>query len=133
EAVCQVAARVIGNDAAITIGGQSGLLELNVMMPMMAESLLESIRLLASVSRLFAQRCVAGIEARPQRCLELVEPSRALARAPAPRIGHAAAAKISQAAHRENKTLREIALRDAGLSAEELEKLLDAEKMIGTG
>jgi fumarate hydratase class II len=133
EALCQVAARVIGNDAAITIGGQSGLLELNVMMPMMAEALLESIRLLANVSRLFAQRCVAGIEARPQRCRELVERSLALATALVPRIGYEAAAKISQAAHRENKTLREIAQRDTGLSAEELDKLLDAEKMIGPG
>src|SRR5262249_20510521 len=63
EAVCQVAARVIGNDVAIAVGGLSGLLELNVMMPMMADCLLESITLLGNVCRLFAQRCVAGIVA----------------------------------------------------------------------
>jgi fumarate hydratase class II len=131
EAVCQVAARVIGNDAAITVGGQSGLLELNVMMPMMADALLESIRLLANVSRLLANRCIAGIEAKPERCRELVERSLALATALVPRIGYDAAAKISQAAHRENKTLREIALRDSGLSAAELDKSLDPTTMIG--
>jgi fumarate hydratase class II len=129
EAVCQVAARVIGNDSAITVGGQSGLLELNVMMPMMADALLESIRLLANVTRLLAGRCVTGIESRPERCRELVERSLALATALVPRIGYDAAAKISQTAHRENKTLREVALRDSGLNDEELDRLLDPERM----
>ena len=68
ESVCQVAAQVIGNDVAIAVGGQSGLLELNVMMPMMADNLLNSINLLANVVRLFAKQCVAGIEARRERC-----------------------------------------------------------------
>jgi fumarate hydratase class II len=131
EAVCQVAARVIGNDAAITVGAQSGLLELNVMMPMMAEALLESIALLGNVSRLLAQKCISGIEAKPERCRELVERSLALATALVPRIGYDAAAKISQAAHRENKTLREVALRDSGLSNAELDQLLDPTTMTG--
>ena len=61
ESVCQVAAQVIGNDVAITVAGQSGLLELNVMMPMMADNLLESIELLANGTRLLARNCVAGI------------------------------------------------------------------------
>ena len=82
EAVCQVAAQVIGNGAAITVGGQSGLLELNVMMPMMADNLLESIQLLANVTQLFAQRGIAGIEARRERCEELIEWSLALIHVP---------------------------------------------------
>src|SRR5439155_10663448 len=73
ESVLQVAAQVMGNDLAITLGGQSGLLELNVMMPMMADNLLESITLLGNVARLFARRCVAGIQARPARCRQWIE------------------------------------------------------------
>src|SRR5437764_7631507 len=73
ESVCQVAAQVIGNDVAVTIGGQSGLLELNVMMPMMADNLLESIELLANVSLLPARRCVTGIVANRERCRQHVE------------------------------------------------------------
>jgi fumarate hydratase class II len=72
EAVCQVAAQVIGNGVAITVGGQSALLELNVMMPMMADNLLESITLLGNVTGLFALRCVIGIEARRERCRHLI-------------------------------------------------------------
>jgi fumarate hydratase class II len=131
ESICQVAAQVIGNDAAIAIGAQSGLLELNVMMPLMAANLLESLQLTANVSRLFATRCIRGLEARPQRCTELVEQSLALATALVPRIGYDAAARLAQAAHRENRPLREIALRDSGLSSAELDTLLDVKRMTG--
>src|ERR671927_274701 len=73
EAVCQVVAQIIGNDAAVAFGGAAGNLELNVMLPVIARNLLESIRLLASVSRLFADRCVDGITADADRCRELAE------------------------------------------------------------
>jgi fumarate hydratase class II len=129
ESVCQVAAQVIGNDAAITVGGQSGLLELNVMMPMMADNLLESIRLLANVCRLFARRCISGIAAQHERCKELVEQSQALATALAPRLGYDAAARLSKAATSEGLTIREVARRDSGLSEEELDRLLDVRRM----
>jgi fumarate hydratase class II len=125
ESVCQVAAQVIGNDVAITVGGQSGLLELNVMMPMMADNLLESLELLASVSLLFARRCVVGIVANRERCRQLIEESLALTTALAPRLGYDAAARLAKAAHEEGRTIREVAGRDAGLSPEELERLLD--------
>jgi fumarate hydratase class II len=131
EAVCQVAAQVIGCDAAVAVGGQSGLLELNVMMPMMVTNLLDAIRLLANVSRLFADRCVKGITARRERCAQLAEESLALATALAPRLGYDAAAKIVQRAHREGKTLREVAAADSGLSAEELDRLLDPRGQLG--
>jgi fumarate hydratase class II len=94
EAVCQVAAQVIGNDAAITIGGQAGSLELNVMMPVMAHNLLESIHILGSVSREFAGRCVDGITANRERCLYFAESTAALATALAPAIGYDKAAEV---------------------------------------
>lgn len=133
EAVCQVAAQVMGNDLAITIGGQSGLLELNVMMPMMAANLLDSIRLLANASRVFAERCIRGVAANRERCQRYVEESLALATALAPRIGYDAAARLVQEAHAQGKTIREIASRSSGLSAEELDRLLDAEQMTRGG
>ncbi len=132
ESVCQVGAQVIGNDAAITIGGQSGLLELNVMMPMMADNLLESIRLLTNVCRLFATRCISGITANRERCERLVEQSQALATALAPRIGYDAAARLCSTAMREGKTIREIAARDSGLASDELDRLLDVRRMTQT-
>ncbi len=131
ESVCQVAAQVIGNDAAITVGGQFGLLELNVMMPMMADNLLETIRLLANVCRLFATRCIAGITANRERCEQLVEQSQALATALAPRIGYDAAARLCATAMREGRTIREIAARDSGLPPDELSLLLDPKRMTG--
>jgi fumarate hydratase, class II len=132
ESMCQVAAQVIGHDAAIAVGGQSGLLELNVMMPMMATNLLDSIHLLASVSRLFVSRCIAGIEANRERCAELAERSLALATALAPQLGYDLAAKIVKRAYQENRTLLEVALEESRLKPEELRALLDPRKQIGT-
>lgn len=133
ESVCQVAARVIGNDASITVAGQSGLLELNVMMPLLADCLLESITLLGNVCRLFARRCVAGITARRERCAELVEQSLALATALVPRVGYDEAARIARLAYDEGLTVREAAERDAGLTPEELGRLLDPVRMTRPG
>src|SRR5262249_9713325 len=131
ESVCQVAAQVIGHDAAITIGGQSGLLELNVMMPMMAANLLDSIHLLANVSRLFAGKCIAGGQANRERCAELAERSLALATALAPKLGYDLAAKIVKRAYQENRTLLEVAQEESKLKPEELKALLDPRKQIG--
>jgi fumarate hydratase, class II len=129
EAVCQVAAQIIGNDAAITIGGQSGLLELNVMMPMMADNLLTSLRLLANVVPLFTEHCIAGIEARPERCRQFVEGSLAMATALAPYIGYDQAARLARQAFEEGRTVREVAERNAGISAAELQHLLDPQSL----
>jgi fumarate hydratase class II len=130
EVLCQVAAQVIGNDAAITVGGQSGLLELNVMMPMMASNLLDSIHLLARATRLFAERCVAGVEPDLERCESYVEHSLALATALVPRIGYDSAASLAQEAYDESKTIREVARRRTNLGSEELKRLLDAETLV---
>jgi fumarate hydratase class II len=129
EALCQVAAQVIGNDTAIAVAGQSGLLELNVMMPIMASNLLDSIHLLARGMRVLAERCVAGIEANRDRCRSHVEQSLALATALVPRIGYDSAADLARQAYDESKTIREVASRRIDLDAEELKRLLDAESL----
>jgi fumarate hydratase class II len=131
EAVCQVAARVIGNDAGLTLAGTSGLLELNVMMPFMADALLESVHLLASSTRLLAERCVAGIVARPERCLRFLEESLAMTTALAPRLGYDEAARLAHQAVEEGTTLRAVAERETKLSKEELDELLDPGRMTG--
>lgn len=133
EAVCQVAARVMGNDVTVAVGGASGLLELNVMMPLMADALLESIRLLANGSRLLAERCVRGLEAQPERCRRWLEESLAMTTALAPRLGYDEAARLAHLASDEGLTLRAVAERETSLPREELDHLLDAERMTRPG
>ena len=118
----QVAAQVIGNDTAIAVGCRDGQLDLNVMMPMMTYNLLESVRLMTSGCRVFADRCVAGIEADEQRCAELVEQSLAMCTSLAPLIGYDQAAAIAKEAFKSGKTVRQVArdkkvLDDAKLNA----------------
>ena len=133
EALCQVAAQVIGNDAAIAVGGMSGNFELNVMMPVMAHNLLQSISLLAKALLLFSQKCVRGLKADGERCREMIEKSLAMATALSPHIGHDAAAKIAREAYESGKTIRQVALEKKILSAEKLEKILDPWKMTEPG
>ncbi len=125
EAVIQVAAQVIGNDACITIGGQGGYFELNTMMPVMAYNLLQSIALLGSASRIFVDKCLAGIRADEARCAELIEQSLAMCTALAPVIGYDAAAKIAKESYETGKTVRQVALEHQILPEEELKRILD--------
>ncbi len=99
EALTMVAAQVIGNDVAITIGGSNGQLELNAFKPMIAYNLLQSIRLLGDVCRSFADKCVAGIEPNRDRIAELLDRSLMLVTALNPEIGYDNAAKIAKKAH----------------------------------
>jgi len=133
ESVLMVAAHVIGNDAVITISGQGGNFELNVMMPVMAHNLLESIRLLAASARNFSDRCVSGIQANRERCAEMVEKSLAMCTALAPEIGYDAAAAIAKESYRTGKTVREIALAQKILPAERLNEILDPMRMTKPG
>jgi fumarate hydratase class II len=110
EAVCQVAAQVIGNDAALTFGGTAGNFELNVMMPMMARNILESLRLLTNVSRVFAERCVEGIEADADRCREYAESSPAIVTPLTRYVGYEEAAVVAKQALAERKTIRQVVL-----------------------
>src|SRR5207245_7040316 len=88
ESVLMAVAQVIGNDLTVTIGGQAGVFELNVMMPVMAHNLLESVRLLAASAGNFADHCISGIEANKERCNEMIEKSLAMCTALAPEIGY---------------------------------------------
>lgn len=125
ESVTQVAAQVIGNDTAITIGGQAGNFELNVMMPMMADNLLQSIRLLSRVCTVFVDKCISGIEADEERCGEIIEQSLAMCTSLAPIIGYDNAAAIAKEAYASGRTVREVAREKGVLSDEELDRVLD--------
>jgi len=125
EAVIQVGAHVIGNDAAIAIGGQWGNFELNVMMPMMAHNLIESIKLIASAARVFKEKCVDGIEADRKRCESFIEGSLAMVTPLATVIGYDRAAKIAKTAFDSGRTVREVAKEEGVLSPEELDRVLD--------
>ena len=133
ESVLMVCAQVIGNDATIALGGLSGNFELNVMMPVLAYNLLQSIEILAAACRLLAAKCIDGIEANRERCEELVERSLALVTSLAPRIGYDRAAEIAKKAHREGSTLREAALALKYVSAEDFDRWVRPQAMIGPG
>jgi len=129
EAVTQVAAQVVGNDAAIAWGGASGAFELNVYIPMMARNLLESFKILANVSRLFAGRCISGLIAHEDRLRTLAESSPSIVTPLNSAIGYEEAAAVAKQALKEHKTIRQTVI-DRGLigdklSEEELDKRLD--------
>ncbi|MBN4058883.1 class II fumarate hydratase [bacterium AH-315-J04] len=133
EMVIQVCAQVIGNDAAVTIGCRDGYFELNVMMPMMAHNALESARLLANAARVFADKCVVGIEANEQVAKDLIEGSLAMCTSLAPLIGYDKAAAIAKEAFASGKTVRQVAKEHKVLSDEELDNALDAMSMTKPG
>jgi fumarate hydratase class II len=128
EVVTQVAAQVIGNDAAIAIGGMQGHFELNVFVPLIARNLLDSIKLLASASRLLAEKCVDGIEANREQNERYAELTLSAATALNPYIGYDKAAEIVKTAASTGRSLREVA-RDAGVEESVLDEALDYRKM----
>jgi fumarate hydratase class II len=128
EVVTQVAAQVIGNDAAIAIGGMQGHFELNVFVPLMARNLLDSIKLLASASRLLAETCIDGIEANREQCERYAELTLAAAAALNPYIGYDKATEIVKEATASGRPLREVA-REQGVEESVLEQALDFRKI----
>ncbi len=133
EAVTQVAAQVIGNDAAVTWGGGNGAFELNVYIPVMARNVLESIKLLTNVSRLFADRCISGLVAHEDRLRTLAVSSPSIVTPLNSAIGYEEAAAVAKQALKEGKTIRQTVI-DRGLigddlSEAELDKRLDVLKM----
>jgi fumarate hydratase class II len=132
ESVCMVCAQVMGNHTTITIAGQSGNFEINVMMPVSAYNLLQSISLLASVARNFTEQCIKGIKA-TTKGPEMVERGLAICTALAPTIGYDAAAAISKEAYKTGKTVREVAREQTNLSEEELDRILDPASMTKPG
>jgi len=133
EMVYQVGAQVIANETAVALAAQSGHLELNTGLPLIAANLLESIYILSSAARIFTERCIAGLEAREERCREHIDQSLALATALVPKIGYARAAGIAKEAASSGKTVREVALKQSIASESELDELLDVWKMTEGG
>ncbi|HHP7233190.1 MAG TPA: class II fumarate hydratase [Desulfobacterales bacterium] len=125
EAVLQVAAQVIGNDTAITYGGQAGNFELNVMIPVIAHNLLQSIHLLASAVDVFTEKCIKGITANRERCAANIEQSLAMVTGLVPEIGYEKAADIAKKAFESGKTVREVARQENILPAEVLNRILN--------
>ncbi len=134
EALSMVCAQVIGNDAAVAFGGSQGNFELNIMLPVLARNVLESIRLLASSSRLFADRCVRGITADEDRAREYAEGSPSVATALNPVLGYEEAASIAKQALAERKSIRDVVIErghvgNGTLTLEDLDRLLDVKGM----
>jgi fumarate hydratase class II len=132
ESVCQVAAQVIGNDATIVVAGQSGNFEINVMMPVAAYNLLQSIALLTAASRNLAEQCISGLSA-TGRGPEMVEKGLAMVTTLVPHLGYDAAAAIAKEAQATGLTIKEVALAKTGLSADELDTILDPASMTEPG
>jgi fumarate hydratase class II len=133
EMMLMVCAQVVGNDAAITLAGMNGNFELNVMMPVLAYDLLQSIGILAAGCGLLAERCVEGIVADRERLREMVERSLMMVTALAPKIGYDAAAAIAKEAYQSGRTVRELALEKRLLPAAELDEVLDPREMTEGG
>jgi fumarate hydratase class II len=133
EMLIQVCAQVLGNDAVITFGGAFGNFELNVMLPVITYNLLQSIELLAQGARVFARRCIVGLEADAQHCEENIERSLAMCTSLAPVIGYDAAAKIAKKAYETGKSIREVARESTQLSEQQLNDLLDARRQTEPG
>jgi fumarate hydratase, class II len=133
ESMMMVCAQVFGNDACITWAAANGDLELNVMMPVMAHDLLESIRLLGNIADAFTEKCVIGIQANEERCRELVELSMAMVTSLAPKIGYDRAAEIAKESAKTGKTVREICREKNILPENELRVALDPVAMTEHG
>ena len=134
EAMTQVCAQVIGNDAAVAFSGASGAFELNVMLPVMARNVLESIRLLGNVSTLFADRCVSGITANVEHCRFLAESSPSIVTPLNKYIGYENAAAVAKKALKEGKTIREVVIEsgfvtDGSVTEDQLDDALDVLSM----
>jgi fumarate hydratase class II len=134
EAVCQVVAQVMGNDAAVAFGGAAGNLELNVMLPVIGRNLLESIRLLGTISRLLADRCVDGIDADEERCRTYAESSPSIVTPLNHYIGYDEAAQVAKQALKERKTIKQVVLErgyveQGKITEADLDRVLDVLSM----
>jgi len=131
EMMLQICAQVIANDHAVTLGAMGGNFELNVMMPLIARNVLESIEILSNGTRIFADKCVSGIEADKDRCRELVEKGLMVVTNLTEKLGYDRASEIAKEAYSKNKSIREVVLEKKLIPESELNKLLDIKKMTG--
>jgi len=131
EALMQACARVIGNDQTMTFcGAAGGQFQLNIMMPVMADTAIESVKILSGALEVFTEKCLKGLEANEEKCREGVEKSLSLATALNPHIGYERAAEVAKEAFKTGKTVREVCLEWNVLPAEKLDEVLDPWKMI---
>ena len=130
EAMIQVCGQVIGNDTAITIGGQGGVFELNLMLPLIAHNLTNSIKILSNGIRVFTDKLIVDLQANEEKCSGYIEGSLAMCTSLAPVIGYDKAAQIAHKAFESGKTVREIATEEKVLDKEQLDRLLDPKMMI---
>jgi len=130
ESMAQVCAQVIGNDATIAFGGASGLLDLNVMLPVMAHNLLESETILANASMMFADKCLAGLQGNREKCEQQIEWSMSMVTSLAPMMGYDKASALAKQAVKEGKTVRQLCLENAVFTESELDDLLDPTSML---
>ncbi len=133
EAVAMVCAQVIGNDTTITLAGQSGNFQLNVMLPVIAHNLLESARLLGNAASVLADRAVAGFEPNEERARELAEKNPILVTALNPVIGYEKGAAVAKRAYREGRRVKDVAAEETGLGRAELDRLLEPKRMTEGG
>jgi len=133
EAMMMVAARVMGNHTTITVGGQRGNFELNVMMPVLAQALLESITILAGSARTFTDRCVTGITVNEDRARELLERNPSIATALNPHVGYDVASEIAKQAAKEGRSVREVVEERGLLDSGVLDRALDVRSMTNPG
>ena len=133
EMVNQVCFQVVGNDTCVSISAEHGQLELNVMMPVIAHNVLQSMMILANTARVLAEKCVKGMEANREQCEYWLERSAALATALAPQIGYARAAELSKQSVKEGVLIRELVKREKVLPDAEIDKVLDMRKMTEIG
>nr|CAD7406310.1 unnamed protein product [Timema cristinae] len=131
EAITMVAAQVMGNHVAVTIGGSNGHFELNVFKPQMASNVLRSIRLIGDSCKSFTENCVVGIKANEERISQLLNESLMLVTALNPHIGYDKSAQIAKTAHKEGTTLKAAALKLGYLTEEEFSKWVRPENMLG--
>ena len=129
EAMIQVCGQVIGNDTAITIGGQGGVFELNFMLPLIAHNLTNSIEILSNATQVFTEKLIIGLRANEEKCRSYIEGSLAMCTSLAPIIGYDKAAQIAHKAFESGKTIREIATEEKVLDTEQLDRLLDPKMM----
>ena len=129
ESMIQVCAQVIGNDTAITIGGQGGVFELNLMLPLIAHNLSQSIGILTTGTQMFTNKLVKDLKANEEICTSYIEGSLAMCTSLAPVIGYDKAAALAHLAFESGKTVREIAIQEKVLPNDELDRLLDAKSM----
>jgi fumarate hydratase class II len=133
EALCMVCAQVIGNDAAVTIAGQAGNFQLNVMLPLIAKNVLQSIDILSNSIILLADKAISGFTVRHDRVNEALERNPILVTALNPVIGYETGAKTAKMAYKQGRPIKEVALETTGLSKKDLDRLLDPVKLTRGG